>query len=293
MSVTITFWGTRGTIPTPGAQTVRHGGNTSCVAVEDARGHLLILDAGTGIRGLGRQLAGDAGPDGVAADIVLSHAHWDHIQGLPYFAPFFRAGNRLTVWGPRQGDQGLDTILRQQMQPAVFPVPLEALAASLEVRHVETEPFDPPGFRVRPFRLRHPSVTLGYRVETESGPALAYVTDNELGPGGSYDVGKRWRERLVGFLTGAEVLIHDAMYTDEQVAVRRGWGHSTYGEAVSLAAEAGAARLLLFHHEPEHGDEALDGITAAARVMAAACGSNLVVDAAAEGMSVSLEARKR
>ena len=287
MSTSVTFWGTRGTIPSPGAHTARYGGNTACVEVRDGHGHLVILDAGTGIRALGKHLAGHSAPDGVRAHIVLSHAHWDHIQGLPYFAPFFKKGNALTVWGPKQGDVGMEEILRQLMQPVVFPVPLDALAATLEVRHVNSEPIETEGCTITSMRVRHPAVTLGYRLET-GGRSVVYVTDDELGPAGQYDVGAKWRERFVRFIGGADLLIHDAMYTPEECRTHAGWGHSSYVEAVELARESGAKRLALFHHEPEHTDDATDAIAAKAREVAARHGGGTEIVAAAEGLKITL-----
>jgi len=287
MSTSVTFWGTRGTIPSPGAHTARYGGNTACVEVRDGHGHLVILDAGTGIRALGKHLAGHSTPDGVRAHIVLSHAHWDHIQGLPYFAPFFKKGNALTVWGPKQGDVGMEEILRQLMQPVVFPVPLDALAATLEVRHVNSEPIETEGCTITSMRVRHPAVTLGYRLET-GGRSVVYVTDDELGPAGQYDVGAKWRERFVRFIGGADLLIHDAMYTPEECRTHAGWGHSSYVEAVELARESGAKRLALFHHEPEHTDDATDAIAEQAREVAARHGGTTEIVAAAEGLKITL-----
>src|SRR5436190_39768 len=171
MAYTVTFWGTRGSIPTPGAHTARYGGNTPCVAVEGSGGgkggrggQLVILDAGTGIRALGRELV-ERQNGAVQAEILLSHAHWDHIQGLPHFKPFFSPGNAVRIWGSRQGTTSLEAILRQQMDPAVFPVPLDALSAKLTVRQVEpgSGEFTVGAFRVRAMRLRHPGTTLGYR----------------------------------------------------------------------------------------------------------------------------------
>jgi len=288
MAYTVTFWGTRGSIPTPGAYTARYGGNTPCVAVEGAGGRLVILDAGTGIRALGRKLVAEQNGS-VQAEILLSHAHWDHIQGLPYFKPFFAPGNAVRIWGSRQGDVSLDEILRQQMHPAVFPVPLDALSAKLSVEHVEGAEFSIGEFSVRPMKLRHPGTTLGYRLTpVAGGPSMAYVTDNELGSGGSYDTPASWRKNFVEFLRGVELLIHDAMYTPEELDSHRGWGHSTFEEAVAIAAEAGVRRLVLFHHEPEHDDAAMDALLAKARSVAQRAGGPGEVLAAQEGLQLTL-----
>jgi phosphoribosyl 1,2-cyclic phosphodiesterase len=293
MAYTVTFWGTRGSIPTPGAHTARYGGNTPCVAVEATgggrgNGQLVILDAGTGIRALGRELV-ERQNGAVQAEILLSHAHWDHIQGLPHFKPFFAPGNAVRIWGSRQGTTSLEAILRQQMDPAVFPVPLDALSAQLTVQQVDQGDFSVGPFRVRSIKLRHPGTTLGYRLTPgPGGAAMAYLTDNELGPGGHYHTPPSWRKELVAFLAGVELLIHDAMYTPEELEEHRGWGHSTFEEAVALAGEAGVKRLVLFHHEPEHGDEAIDALVAAARRQARAKGMPAEVVAAQEGMTLTL-----
>src|SRR5437867_9554250 len=288
MTYTVTFWGTRGSIPTPGPTTARYGGNTPCVAVEGAGRQLVVLDAGTGIRALGLDLV-EKQNGAVKVEILLSHAHWDHIQGLPHFKPFFAPGNTVRIWGTRQGTASLEAILRQQMDPAVFPVPLDALSASLTVQQVEAGEFTVGAFRVRATRLRHPGTTLGYRLTpTAGGPSMAYVTDNELGPGGHYDTPATWRKDRVACLANVELLTHDASYASQDLQQHRGWGHSTFEEAVTLAAEAGVRRLVLFHHEPEHGDAEVDGLLTAARRAAKARGTPAEVLAAREGMTLTL-----
>ncbi len=288
VTYSVTFWGTRGSIPTPGAQTARYGGNTPCVAVEGAGGQVVILDAGTGIRALGLKLV-EQQNGAVNAQILLSHAHWDHIQGLPHFKPFFAPGNAVQIWGTRQGTMSLEAILRQQMDPAVFPVPLDALSAKLTVQQVEEGEFSVGEFRVRTIKLRHPGTTLGYRLTPAAGgPSMAYVTDNELGAGGQYSTSRSWRQGFVDFLQGVDLLIHDAMYTPVELESHRGWGHSTYAEAVLLASEAGAERLVLFHHEPEHDDKTMDDLLAAARREARPHGRPAEVLGAQEGMQLTL-----
>jgi phosphoribosyl 1,2-cyclic phosphodiesterase len=284
----VTFWGARGSIPTPGPDTARYGGNTACISIGGRSERLVILDAGSGLRPLGHELM-KLRNGTLNADILLSHTHWDHIQGLPFFKPLSSRNTSVNIYGAAQEGVPLKDILGRQMDPMVFPVPLNALAASLAVIEIGEGEFDLDDFRVCTLRLRHPGTTLGYRlVPTTGGGEIVYVTDNELGPGGSYEVPPDWRTKLVQFAEGADTLIHDAMYLDQIIQARAGWGHSTPRQAVDLAAEARCARLILFHHEPEHDDDALDRLLADTRTYAAKVAPRLVVDAAAEGMRLSL-----
>lgn len=288
MTHQVTFWGTRGSIPTPGPGTARYGGNTACISIAGPADRLVILDAGSGLRPLGHELMKQR--NGVlTADILLSHTHWDHIQGLPFFKPFSSRETSVSIYGAAQEGVPLKEILGRQMDPMVFPVPLNALAASLTVVEIEPGDFEIDDFWICTFRLRHPGTTLGYRlVPSSGGREIAYVTDNELGPGGTYEVPSDWRPRMVEFIEGADTLIHDAMYLDQIIQARAGWGHSTPRQAVDLAHAGHCRRLILFHHEPEHDDAALDRLLADTRDYAKRVAPELEVEAAVEGMGFSL-----
>jgi phosphoribosyl 1,2-cyclic phosphodiesterase len=285
----VTFWGVRGSIPTPGPGTARYGGNTPCLSISNDPGGLVILDAGSGLRTLGHELMLARPDHPVRAHLLLTHTHWDHIQGLPFFKPLSSAGTELTIYGAAQEGVPLEDILGRQMDPMVFPVPLKALAARIAVSEIEAGAVAIEGFQVRALRLRHPGTTLGYVLEpARGGRKLAYITDNELGPGGSYPVAGDWRESLVRELAGVDVLVHDAMYSEQMIRARAGWGHSTPRQAVDLAAAAGCRSLLLFHFEPEHDDDAMDRIVAETRVYAGQVAPGLLVDAATEGLTFVL-----
>ena len=290
MSLRVQFWGTRGSIPSPGSKTVRYGGNTPCVELRTDDGWLIILDAGTGIRELGRSLIERANGAPIAGDIFLTHAHWDHIQGLPFFGPIFQRGNHFTIWGSKSLETSIDRVVRDQMSPVVFPVTFEQLDAVIDFR--ELAPGDVAGssYTVSAFPLRHPGGALGYRFATGNGAssALVYISDNELNPTASYDAPKEWREQLVNFVSGASVLIHDTMYTREEYDHHRGWGHSTYEDAVELALDAGVERLVLFHHKPERTDDEVFRRMQECRALVARRGRNLAVIAAAEGLTLTV-----
>lgn len=285
----VTFWGVRGSIPTPGPGTARYGGNTPCLSITNGNDGLIILDAGSGLRSLGHELMREPGDRPFNAHLLLTHTHWDHIQGIPFFKPLSAPGNDVTIYGAAQEGVPLEDILGRQMDPMVFPVPLKALAARIDVMEITPGAFEIDGFHVLALRLRHPGTTLGYVLEPAAGGRkLAYVTDNELGPGGHYSVPPDWHASLVRGLAGVDTLVHDAMYSEQMVSARAGWGHSTPRQAVDLAAEAGCRRLLLFHYEPEHDDATMDGIVEDARAYARTAAPALMVDAATEGLTFVL-----
>lgn len=290
MTLRLRFWGTRGSIPTPGAHTVRYGGNTPCVEVRTENNALVILDAGTGIRELGRALMTEAKDGGIRADIFLTHAHWDHIQGIPFFAPIFQSGNHFTIWGSKTLETSIDRVIRDQMNPVVFPVSFAELSARIDFREIAEERCEGAGYEVTAFAVQHPGGALAYRFSSGKAGArsFVYVSDNELAGHESYESGPEWRSRLVDFVRGAALLVHDATYTTEEYQRHRGWGHSTFEDAVTLALEAGVEELVLFHHRPERSDDELDRCVASARALAASRGGSLRVTAATEGLTVTV-----
>jgi phosphoribosyl 1,2-cyclic phosphodiesterase len=291
MSLRVQFWGTRGSIPSPGPRTVRYGGNTPCVEVRTETGWLVILDAGTGIRELGRSLIERSNGNPVAGDIFLTHAHWDHIQGIPFFAPIFQRGNHFTIWGSKSLETSVDRVVQDQMLPVVFPVSFDELDATIDFREIAADERQVGnGYEVTAMDVQHPGGALAYRfTEPRIKPAgLVYVSDNELGPAAQYKTPDGWRDRLKAFVQGAKVLVHDSTYTTEEYDFHRGWGHSTFRDATELALEAGVETLVLFHHEPRRTDDELDQRVDECRALVKDRGGSVHVVAAAEGLSLTV-----
>lgn len=289
MTLTLTFWGTRGSVPSPGAATAYFGGNTPCVELRTGADALLILDAGTGIRHLGRSLLERARGEPIVGDILLSHAHWDHIQGLPFFAPLFQGGHEFTIRGAPEALGGIEQALRAQMAHTVFPVSFDAFRAQVHFRALsEVERGD--GYALKTHALRHPGGATGYRVTdgNAGAPVLVYISDNELGHADGYASAPEWRDALVSFVRDASLLVHDAMYTADEYERHRGWGHSRYEDVVDLALDAGVQRLVLFHHHPERSDTALSEKVAACQQRVREKGARLEVLAAAEGTTLTV-----
>jgi phosphoribosyl 1,2-cyclic phosphodiesterase len=284
-SLTLRCWGTRGSIPSPGPRTTRYGGNTTCVEVRRGQ-RRLILDAGTGIRSLGLDLLGSGG---TFQHIFLTHFHWDHIQGFPFFPPLYRPDTDLRIIGPEQGDIDARSLFAGQMGPVYFPVPFSVVSARMSFAHLGDEDWEIDGITLRTLRVRHPSHAVGYRIEA-GNRVVCFIPDNEV-EGEGYDTGADWRGRLVEFVRGADLLVHDAMYTDEEYADRVGWGHSTHRQALRLAEEAEVGKLLFFHHDPERSDADLEAIVGRLRDEALARGCPVAMDAAAEGFDIFLEER--
>jgi phosphoribosyl 1,2-cyclic phosphodiesterase/DNA-binding response OmpR family regulator len=291
----IRFWGTRGSLPKPGPTTLRYGGNTSCVEVRLPDDTLLVLDGGTGVQALGQSLMA-SGKKPIRGHLFIGHTHWDHIQGLPFFAPIFVPGNEWDIYAPKGMGTELKQTLAGQMQYAYFPVPLDSLGATLRY-HELLEQTLPLGEALITTRyLNHPALTLGYRIEV-GGVSFAYVTDHE--PNGRTQACGRthseaWHHpqdhQHAEFIRGVDLLVHDAQYTAAEYPDRIGWGHSTVEYLVDMACDAGVKRLALFHHDPMRTDDQLDAVVKAARERAARQGSSLEIFAAAEGQLIELTA---
>jgi len=267
------LWGTRGSVASAGPQTARYGGNTACVEVRGDDGTLLVLDAGTGIQRLGNELEADLH----RIDILLTHLHMDHIQGLGFFAPIFRRGCEIHVWGPPSPTLHLRARLTRYLSPPLFPIRLRDLRANFEFHDAPQGRFPIGPFTVEADEVIHPGATLGYRV-SENGRSLAYLSDHEPALAADGNRGPEWISGM-GLARDADILIHDAQYTQAEREERLGWGHSSVPEAIDFAQTAGVGQLVLFHHDPTRTDHQMDLLVAEAEGLA----DGLAVTAAREG----------
>ena len=303
----IQFWGVRGSIPVPGQQTNRYGGNTSCVEVRPRGGPSIILDAGTGIRKLGKEMMHAAFGEGKGrAHLLISHTHWDHIQGLPFFAPLYQEGNQLCVYARRRDDTHLRAVFASQTENPYFPVPFNTVKAEVAFRElVEGAHFDIGGVRVSCTRLNHPWVAIAYRLDCD-GSSVVYATDTApftdvllehefvaTAPNLAEPPIPEHAEKLIAMRTnlielcrGAELLIYDTQFTPEEYRVRPHWGHSTPYDAIEIALAAKVKTLALYHHAPERTDTELDALLT--MLQAQMQGSGLEIMAAHERQEVPL-----
>ncbi len=255
------IWGCRGSLATPGPETLRYGGNTSCVELRTGDGTLIILDAGTGIRLLGRALAGEPP---AAIHLLLTHLHLDHLEGFPFFAPVWRTETELHVWGPRSPVRSLEERIARYVSPPLFPRQLADVPARLSFHDVPDREWTIGGVSVLAHPVSHPGPTVGYRL-SENGRSLAYIPDHEpaLGVDDLAAISPEW---VSGYALAfsVDVLLHDAQYSAEEYSARVGWGHSKVDDAVAFALSAGAGRLVLFHHDPLRADCDLEALLASA-----------------------------
>jgi phosphoribosyl 1,2-cyclic phosphodiesterase len=294
----VRFWGTRGSIPTPGKDTVRYGGNTPCVEVRLHHNELVIFDAGTGIRSLGDALM--AGGESVKAYLAITHPHWDHIQGFPFFKPAFISGNEFTILGAQSRSVTLRQMISDQMDRVYFPIQLSELKARINFRALREGTIPIFDAMLSSLYVNHPSFALGYRLDA-GGHSLVYISDNE-----PFDrelarsvknvdrtIVERYNrsrgnpnQRVFDFARGATILIHDATYTPEEYVNHVGWGHSHYLFTLEVAARAGVRKLVLFHHDQTHSDDKVDEILMKCRKEIRSRKYEFECVAAAEGMEL-------
>lgn len=271
----VKFWGVRGSTPTPQAENLRYGGNTSCVEVR-VGDQIYIFDCGTGFRVLGRELEREFGDRPFAAHVFVSHFHWDHIQGMPFFRPLYDSPNSHFIFHSSGRTRSLEKVMAEQMAAPYFPVDLAKMKARRNFYDIENGCLPmTDDVRIKTAYLNHPQGCLGFRLESKDG-VLVYATDNE--PGDAY-----FDKAVRKLAEGADLLIYDAQYLPEEYeARRRGWGHSHWREAVNVVMESGAKELILYHHDPDHTDAIVDKVVADAR------NYYPKVRAAAEGMEIKL-----
>ncbi|MBN2467952.1 MAG: MBL fold metallo-hydrolase [Deltaproteobacteria bacterium] len=248
----VRFWGVRGSIPTPNAEYMQYGGNTPCIEIRATNNTLLILEAGTGIRKLGKKLMDQAYLPHGGINILISHHHWDHIQGFPFFEPAFHDKHKIFVFGAPQTDYRIHTIMEGQMAYPYFPVSLDQMRAKIRFAELKKDCTQVADSLIQTFPLNHPQGANGFRIEAD-GKIFAYASDTEHRAG-------QIDKNIVALARDADFLVYDCTYTPEEYERKKGWGHSTYREGLAIAHEAGVGRFGVFHHDPEHDDAFMDRI---------------------------------
>ncbi len=292
----VRFWGVRGSIPSPGPGTVRYGGNTSCVEVR-ADGQLIVLDAGSGIRALGHALDAEYREAPIDLTLLISHTHWDHIQGFPFFLPAYHSKNHLRILGYEGARDGLAATLAGQMESPYFPIALKQMPGNIVIEEVKDMQFQVGPIRVEACFSNHPGVCVGYRLFTSAG-SIVYMPDNEsiheptTAPNGNDALPRTIEQQLATFVKDADVLICDAQFTRDEYAAHLGWGHGCVDDVVRFAIKGNVKQLYLFHHDPAHEDSFIDTMLTQARQLAAKAGSTLRVEAAREREEIVLAPMK-
>src|SRR6266571_5839962 len=294
-STRIKFWGTRGSISVPGPRTLRYGGNTTCVEVR-ADGEIIVLDAGSGIRSLGISLAKEFGAEPIKLSLLITHAHWDHIQGMPFFRPAYDQKNEIGILGFDGAGADFSEILAEPMKAPFFPVAMRELSGRIGIRRLREMKFSLGKVQVHAIFVNHPGICAGYRLFTSAG-SVAFLPDHEpygllklhsaksngLSEEETRKIAREEQAKLVTFLEGSDLLILDTQYTDEEYQEYIGWGHGTISKAVALALDAQVGKLLLFHHDPNHDDAMVDEMVEQARALVRKSGKSLEVAGAREG----------
>ena len=285
-TLTVSFWGVRGTLPVSRPDSRRYGGNTLCVSVDFPDGRLFVFDAGTGIRALSDALLA-GGRTRLDARVLISHPHWDHINALPFFVPFYMQGNTFEICGPTHGDINMRGLISAQMDGVYFPITSREFAADVQYRDLAEGTHEIGGVAVRTMLLSHPGNCLGYRLEY-AGRSLCYVTDNELYPADSPSRSDEYVERLVDFCRDADALITDCTYGDEEYARHVHWGHSSASQVAELAWRARVRTLYPVHHDPGQSDDAIDAKLAAVQAWLAAHGADTKVVSPVERAQIQI-----
>jgi len=279
----IFFWGTRGSVASPGEDTVKYGGNTTCLEVRLSNNDLIVLDAGTGIRKLGIKLVKNQEKN---IEIFLTHPHWDHIQGFPFFAPMYMKDYRILVHGWPTTNRKVKNTITDQMEGTYFPVDFSQLSADIGFSEINSYSMNYKNTIISFLRVNHPVLCLSIKIE-EAGKTFVFMTDNELDAETPNTNFTTWDE-FVNFCSGADVLVHDAQFTPEELAIKKGWGHSSYTRVLELAKESKVKELILFHHDPEHTDRQIDQILLECQRLISQNGLKFKCLAAREGMVVEL-----
>ncbi len=299
------FWGVRGSIPTPGSDTAFYGGNTSCVEFRSGK-DLIILDSGSGIRPLGAKLRQEFGSDPIEMTLLISHTHWDHIQGFPFFQPAYDPRNKIKVLGYEGSRQGLKATLTGQMESPYFPIGMTEMPGNISILELSDLEFQIGSVRVKARFLNHPGVCVGYRLETDVS-TVVYIPDNEMftrrltlalsgldkdfhGGEKSLEYALDQESKLRSFIYGADALIMDAQYDTEEYAAHVGWGHGCLDDVVETALKANIGKLFLFHHDPSHNDLKIQSMEEHARYLVRKQRSSMEVHAAREGTVIELGA---